>query len=226
MAKIIRNILNGIRTRRDKADLDDALAACEGDRTGQADNLISSNGKRAMQVLSSQSMSTLGGAGRLATEQHMMSMAQINNMTVHSLRLKHLLSELLPEVCRKHVYNVNHEHSLLDNYEIIKWTFFNDLSVRLKVDADFMMEDGDLRPITDDFECWQADAIMKCEAGDDVWPRPKPMESGQTPQGVSSLHSGQMNSLSSLAQQQGSLGNSINHQAVGNAFPNFCGLFK
>jgi hypothetical protein len=102
----------------------------------------------------------------------------------------------------------------------VKWTFFNDLSVRLKVATNVMINSGDAEPIIDDFVCWQADAIMKCEAGDDVWPRPKPMESTHTPPGVSSLHAGQWNS-----QQQSGLASSINQQAVHSGF-GLGGLFK
>lgn len=178
-----------------------------------------------MQVLSGQSMPSLGGAGRLELAQQQVSMAATSNMAVRSLQVKRLLNNLLPEVCREHVYKVDHEHSIVDDCEIVKWTFFNDLSVRLKVAANIMLDSGEAEPIIEDYECWQADAIMKCEAGDDVWPRPKRMGSTQTPPGVSSLNSGQMNSLSGLAQQQSLAGSQhLNQSGINNALAGALGL--
>lgn len=189
-----------------------------------------------MQVLSGQSMSSLGGAGRLELAQQewnrqMRSIVdnaamqssprwQVTDTQIRTGQIKQLLNNLLPKVCHAHVYKCDHERSLVDNCEIVKWTFFNDLSVRLKVATNVMINSGDAEPIIDDFVCWQADAIMKCEAGDDVWPRPKPMESTHTPPGVSSLHAGQFNS-----QQQSGLASSINQQAVHSGF-GLGGLFK
>jgi len=113
---------------------------------------------------------------KTATEiQQQMQMQQGGmSMPVREVQVRKLLNNLLPEVCREHIYKCDHEHSAEAGCEIVKWTFFNDLSVRLKVDAEWMLNDGNLTPLIEDFECWQADAIMKCEAGEDVWPRPKP----------------------------------------------------
>lgn len=163
-------------------------------------------------------------ATQVAMQQQQANKSISINMATHAGRLKHLINDLLPEQCRQHVYKVDHEHIVSEMCELVKWTFFNDLSVRLKVDADFMMEDGDIRPIIDDMEEWEATALMTCEAGDDVWPRPKSRGSSQSPQGLSSQQSGQANSLNALAQQQGLLGNSINQSAVGNALAGAMGL--
>ena len=161
-------------------------------------------------------------ATEVAAQIQQANMAMTQNMQVRSMQIKHLLNNLLPEQCRKHVYKVDHEHSVIDDCEIVKWTFYNDLSVRLKVAANIMLDSGDAEPIIEDFEFWQADALMKCEAGEDVWPRPKP---NTTQQGASSLNSGQTNSLSSLMQQQSLAGSQhLNHSEIGNALAGALGL--
>lgn len=158
-------------------------------------------------------------ATEVAAQMQQASMATISNMAVRSMRLKNLLNELLPEVCREHVYKCDHEHSVVDNCEIVKWTFFNDLAVRLKVDTDWMMDEANLEPVIEDFELWQADAIMKCEAGDDVWPRPKPQDSASAQMGNSQANAQQ---LSGLMNSQNS--NMMNQAALGNALGNALGL--
>ena len=123
------------------------------------------------------------------------------------------------------MYKVDHEHSVIDNCEIVKWTFFNDLSVRLKVEANVMLDSGELEPVIEDFELWQADALMKCEAGEDVWPRPKrPVDALSGMRAASAQQSGQMNSLQNLQRQQSLLGSSINEQAALSGVANALGL--
>lgn len=68
-------------------------------------------------------------------------------------------------------------------YVYISWIFFNDERVRLKCRVKYKnkhdpewLTDIKLVPMCDDFEEWQADAIMRCEAGGDVWHRPKQQE--------------------------------------------------
>lgn len=92
-----------------------------------------------------------------------------------------IVNKLLPEVCRDHVYRseVQRSMQMVDNgeYVYVSWTFFNDQRVRLKArvhrDDEFVYLGIRLEPECDDFEEWQADAIMRCEAGEDVWERPK-----------------------------------------------------
>jgi hypothetical protein len=150
-------------------------------------------------------------------------MAVTTDMAVRSQQIKRLLNNLLPEQCRKHVYKVDHEHSVVDDCEIVKWTFYNDLSIRLKVKANVMLDSGEVEPIIEDYEHWQADALMKCEAGEDVWPRPKPSQGFM---GSQSQQSGQMNSLQNIARQQSLQGlSTANQQSAGlNAAANALGL--
>lgn len=136
--------------------------------------------------------------------------------------IKHLLNQLLPEVCRKHVYKVDHEFSPLHCCDLVKWTFYNDLSVKLKIDRDWLQDECNMRPIIDDKEEWDATAIMMCEAGEDEWPRPK-ATGGNASQGPSAQQMQQMQNLQSQAAQlQGS--GMMNQQALGNQLSNVLGL--
>lgn len=100
------------------------------------------------------------------------------------VKVERLAMTLLPAVCHKHVFECNHERSLqmVDDreYLYISWTFFNDERVRMKAHVKYKhkhdlheLDEIKLIPICDDFEAWQADAIMRCEAGEDKWHRPE-----------------------------------------------------
>jgi hypothetical protein len=159
-----------------------------------------------------------------AQQQIQNNMAMQSPRMIHQETMKGMVMDLLPSVCKEHVYQIAHERIVAQDCQLVKWTFFNDTSVRLKVEVDWLQDDCTLRTLCDDFEEWQATAIMQCEAGDDVWPRPKP---GSAQQGNSSPNFGQANSLANLQRQQSLLGGQashINQQAVGNALGNALGL--
>lgn len=93
--------------------------------------------------------------------------------------IEEIFSRFLPEVCWKHVYRGELQRS----YEVVDqgehaycvWTFYNDERVRLKAlvhkDDPYSYMSIRLEPVCDDFEAWQADAIMRCDAGPDIWSR-------------------------------------------------------
>lgn len=133
-----------------------------------------------------------------------------------------IANQLLPKVCHKHVYRTEHQRSMqvVDDgeYVYVSWTFFNDERVRLK--ARVIREDPfaylgiRLEPLHEDYEAWQADAIMRCEAGEDIWPRPKqeplfgagPVQGAFNPalQANAQLQAQQLGALSSGALQSSS----------------------
>lgn len=123
-------------------------------------------------------------------------------------RVKAILNQMLPKVCRQHVYRVDHAHLFSEDCEFVKWTFYNDLSVKLKVETNWMHDECEARPMVEDLEEWKATAIMCCEAGDDVWPRPKP---GEPP---AFQNFGQANSLNNLRQQQSLAGSQMQQQQL------------
>ena len=184
--------------------------------------MMCSNHPPNLNIKPGQVMHVQKTATEVTIQQQQMSKSMATDMAVRSQQIKHLLNNLLPEQCREHVYKVDHEHSLVDDCEIVKWTFFNDLSVRLKVAANLVLDGGgdDIEPIIEDYELWQADALMKCEAGEDVWPRPK-ATGGNASQGPSAQQMQQMQQLQGLAQQGSGM---MNQQALGNQLSNALGL--
>lgn len=111
----------------------------------------------------------------------MMAAGMVNSDNERKI-VEKIANQLLPKVCEKHVYRIEHQRSMqmIDNceYVYISWTFYNDQRVRLKArvnrEDEFSYLGIRLEPMGVDFEEWQADAIMRCEAGEDVWDRPKP----------------------------------------------------
>lgn len=114
-------------------------------------------------------------------------MLRVYHNDVEQAAIADLAIRLLPDVCQQHVYRCDHERSLQmvddSTYVYISWIFFNDERVRLKCRVKYKnkhdpewLTDIKLVPMCDDFEEWQADAIMRCEAGGDVWHRPKQQE--------------------------------------------------
>lgn len=120
-------------------------------------------------------------------------MAVANQEALERQVIEEILNRLLPKVCRANVYRMEAQRSYqaVDQGEYIYgvWTFFNDERVRLKariLEDEFSYMGIKLEPQCDDFEAWQADAIMRCEAGTDVWDRPKPQIAlSATPAGAS-----------------------------------------
>ena len=138
-----------------------------------------------------------------------------------------VVSEYLPDVCKKHLHEFKHQcdvrHAYCDVLIYAKWTFYNDQSVILKFT--FM---GDLKtPIAqeairsklvmdcDDYESWQADAIMRCEAGEDIWERPKRVTGNFSAQAAGLASLGQQQSLAGMQQAQAARQNALgNRQAA------------
>ena len=127
----------------------------------------------------------------------------------------------LPHVCEKHVYRFDHkvirDQRGLETVIYAKWTFFNDLDVKLKIrwyeDMDAEINHTNLRkslePMCEDYEAWMATAIMACEAGEDIWERPKPSAVqraySQFAASINQQASQQASQLNSLATQQSSI---------------------
>ncbi len=110
---------------------------------------------------------------------------------------------MCPPVIWKNVFRAENAHLDSEDCEYIRLTFYNDQSVIIK-----MKLDGDTATaLCDDFEEWTATAIMKCEAGEDIWERPKQLPPSAV---ASSQNFGAANSLSNL--QAGSL----HRQGLGN----------
>lgn len=98
--------------------------------------------------------------------------------------IRSVIEGFLPHVCNKHVYRFDYRvierPQNMQTVVYCKWTFFNDLDVKLELlwerDMGSNMDHSELRksltPMCDDYEAWMATAIMTCEAGEDVWARP------------------------------------------------------
>ena len=149
-------------------------------------------------------------------QQQQMQQRRMAN-TVNTELMKQALSEVLrgflPHVCNKHVYRFEHRQKYSTTEDVIfcycKWTFFNDLDVKLRLRVNNIKNCShvnltELREhITvdhEDYEAWMADAIMRCEAGEDIWERPKRDPLGGLAWGH--WHPGQMSAAQVRAQQQ------------------------
>lgn len=112
-------------------------------------------------------------------EHYKEALAMNKAVDAEKLIVDEIVNKLLPEICRRHVYHseVQRSMQIIDNgeYVYVSWTFFNDERVRLKARVhrgeEFVYLGIRLEPMCDDFEEWQADAIMRCDAGEDVWER-------------------------------------------------------
>ena len=102
-------------------------------------------------------------------------------MDVESEIIMQIVRDLLPVACRKHTADIAVSRSLqmVDDgeYIYVTWKFYNDERVRLKLRVvhteRFSYRGIRLEPMNIDFEEWRADAIMRCDVGKDVIPRPK-----------------------------------------------------
>lgn len=166
--------------------------------------------------------------------QKMLQQVSLTNMvdqTAMKQAIKSVVQGFLPNVCHKHVYkfDIQHTYSPNDTSHRVyaKWTFFNDIDVRLKfvsvrpLDKPTQLAElrSALKPQVDDFEEWQANAIMKCEAGEDIWERPTPeaatvsglaqaaANQAMSAQAAQAAQGGLVNQLQSLQQQQNALSN-------------------
>ena len=103
----------------------------------------------------------------------------MTSTTVENRVVEEILNRFLPQVCWKHVYRgeLQRSYEIIDQgeYAYCVWTFYNDERVRLKArvhrDDPYSYLSVRLEPLCDDFEAWQADAIMRCDAGPDIWSR-------------------------------------------------------
>lgn len=144
-------------------------------------------------------------------------MANTLNMEMQQQLIESVARGFLPHVCNKNVYKFEHQlirrESTFQTIVYCKWTFFNDQDMRLELEwnqeEDAGINHTELRqaltPLCDDFEEWQATAIMKYEAGEDVWPRPKPSAFAQ---GAS-----QQATAAQVRAQQAQLGSQMQSQA-------------
>lgn len=86
------------------------------------------------------------------------------------------LRDMIPDVVWNNVYRTDETHVIAEDCELIKFTFFNDQTISLKAYILPRTAENEIHieTLCDDFEEWCATAIMKCDAGEDVWKRPKP----------------------------------------------------
>lgn len=124
--------------------------------------------------------------GQIWNTQMAKAMSARMNIDLITNRAGDLVQGTLPEVCRKYVYEfkhtVNRSTEALADYVYAKWTFFNDQSISLKAEI-VIDEDGGVADckLPDDFDMeeWEAHAIMVCDAGEEIWKRPKIPTSAQ-----------------------------------------------
>lgn len=117
-----------------------------------------------------------------------------------------LAMAMLPEVCREHIHRFDHalhdSPKSLSKVMVAKWTFFNDQSVTLKARINIDADKGiaDLIPVDEgfDMEEWKAVAIMVCDAGEEVWDRPKVLPPGSGSQATAT----QARSMQQASSQQ------------------------
>ena len=82
----------------------------------------------------------------------------------------------MPEVCKEHVYRVDVDRSyqMIDHglYANVKFLFYNGEVGSFKARLN-QLDSGHVELVLDiDVEEWQANAIMRCNAGHDVYERP------------------------------------------------------
>ena len=92
------------------------------------------------------------------------------------IMLKQQFRNMIPDVVWDNVYRTDETHVTAEDCELIKFTFFNDQTITLKayILPRTTTDELTIEVLCDDFEEWCATAIMKCDAGEDVWERPKP----------------------------------------------------
>jgi len=134
------------------------------------------------------------------------------------------LHEMIPPIIWKNVYRTDEAHLVSEDCELIKFTFFNDQTIKLKVSIEGVHKGQDLESsivvLEDDFEEWKAMAIMMCEAGDDVWERPKPdpfSGAASAQQTATQVRAQQQQAYSQLASQQAALSSQLQGNLLGNA---------
>ena len=147
------------------------------------------------------------------------------SQSVETRTLKALLIEqmrnMIPPVVWDNVYRTDEVHIAAEDAELIKLTFYNDRSIKLKVSILGRAHEPDdfdrrITPLCDDFEEWCATAIMLCEAGDDVWERPKPESSSGLMGSASSQQTATQVRAQQLAMQQ-----QLSQAAIGNGLGSF-----
>ncbi len=115
-----------------------------------------------------------------------------------------ILKTMLPDIVWENVYRCEEAHLDSEDCEFVNLTFYNNqainLKMRIKLDSTLAAyEYIDL--LCDDFEEWKAHAIMMCEAGEDIWPRPTPEPAWQA--SSQNLGAASFSNLQAASLQQG-----------------------
>jgi len=107
---------------------------------------------------------------------------------------------MIPDVVWENVYRTDEAHMIAEDCDLIKLTFFNDQMISLKARISPRTPDNEtcIEILCDDFEEWCATAIMTCDAGEDIWERPKPEQS----QASQNLTATQVRAMQQQSQQQ------------------------
>jgi hypothetical protein len=122
-----------------------------------------------------------------------------------SVATQHCLRTLIPiDIFWENVYRVDTTKKLADDSFHLKFTFYNDLHMKLPYRFERIGDMDTLVPMleAEEMEAWKAEAIMKCEAGEEVYER----------SGIQFCHNTTNYYGPSLAQQLGQQQASLNQQ--------------
>lgn len=123
---------------------------------------------------------------------------------------------MIPDVVWKNVYRTDEAHLSEYDCELIKFTFYNDQTIKLEVRFEEfpngLSTPVTITPLCDDFEEWCATAIMTCDAGEDIWDRPNPDSDGMGNMTATEVRARQMQMQQSL---QGAMGGQSSGLAQG-----------
>lgn len=117
--------------------------------------------------------------------------------------VKHLFKNLIPiDTFWENVYRTDMSMRLISGTYILKFTFFNDETMKIEFSRKDIQDETVIVPVCDDFEAWKAEALMRCEAGEDVYERPGKLSSlnSTTMDGLSRLSQTRLNQLQSQKQ--------------------------
>lgn len=158
----------------------------------------------------------------------------INSQQIITLA-KQVLRSLIPiDTFWENVYRIDLSVKLDTDTYLMKFTWFNDQSMKLEISNRLMQDEMVIGIVEDDFEAWKAEAIMRCEAGEDFYERPKAVWPGGVSSGLSTVQTAQnalsRNHLQTIQQQSSmqQLGQATAKNPQGNSLWNTLtgGFFK
>lgn len=133
-------------------------------------------------------------------------MAMITNTTAQKAMIKSMMKILVPiDTFWRNVYRFDIAVHTYADAMVVKFTFYNDESMKLEIDQKTIQDEAVVVPRCDDFEAWKAEALMRCEAGEDFYERPKAEMPGGVSSALSQVQMGQnalyQQRLNTIAQQ-------------------------